>query len=351
MTRVETLRDLKEKVQAGFDNNEETLKRFGKTYSTQLKAYLMETNCRDVGDIGCPHGIWRPLDASGWYANENPENPDESDTLFLNKTSPRVLKIYSLLDALTSDYLMDSWVKKKRGMDYCWLTRGLLLHWANRPDWEERGTGLRFNDGLTPEVDAGNFSMKAWHGANVFLHGIDEVLAKAKDLFAITSVRWQKRSAGDVAISAEWYSNGKVTFNRAADVDEVLSVVSEMAIQYEEELKLATKFRDTKMTAFEIDFTTKIDLDRFSEVVSKGVGEMRLWLVETESQPDFRRFRGVDLHNWDRIFLDIGSDFAFLTIPGEGCVNAAPRLATIQGEDNAGKTRIYFDGVDVFGNR
>jgi hypothetical protein len=75
---------------------------------------------------------------------------------------------------------------------------------------------------------------------------------------------------------------------------------------------------------------------------------MRLWLVETESESDFKRFAGVDLHTWDRVLLDVAPQYAFLTIPGRGCVNAAPRLATIQGEDNAGRTSISFDGVDVF---
>lgn len=349
MSRTHTLKDFKEKVQAGLDNNEEALKKFGKTYSAQLKAYLLESNCDRIGNIGCPLGAWEPLDDGGWFTNDHRENPEQSDTLFLHMGTARVIKIYSLLDAPKSDYLIGEWVKRTRGLDYCWLTRGLLKHWEGRSDWDERGAGLRFNDGLTPEVEQGNFSMKAWHGANMYLGEIEEVLAKAKERFAITSIRWQKRSAGDVVISAEWYSDGKVTFNRAADVDEVLSIVSEMGIQYEDELKTATNLRDKSMTAFEIEFSTNINLERFSDTVAKGIGDMRLWLVETESEKDFRRFKGVDLHNWDRVFLDIGSEFGFLTIPGKGCVNAAPRLATIQGEDNAGKTRIYFDGVEVFG--
>ena len=47
--------------------------------------------------------------------------------------------------------------------------------------------------------------------------------------------------------------------------------------------------------------------------------------------------------------MDMGPIYAYLTVPGKGCVNAAPRIATVQGEDNAGKTSIYFDGVEMFG--
>jgi hypothetical protein len=70
--------------------------------------------------------------------------------------------------------------------------------------------------------------------------------------------------------------------------------------------------------------------------------------MEIEHHEDFRRYKGVDLHTWDRILLDVGLDYAYLTIPGKGCVNAAPRLAVLQGEDNAGVTTIYHDGVEVF---
>jgi hypothetical protein len=110
----------------------------------------------------------------------------------------------------------------------------------------------------------------------------------------------------------------------------------------------ATGLRNSKIAPFEIDFTEKIDLNSFSATVANGKGDMKLWLVETETYEDFRRFKGVDLHTWDRVLLDVGLDYAYLTIPGLGCVNAAPRLAVTQGEDNAGVTSIYHDGVEVF---
>ena len=99
--------------------------------------------------------------------------------------------------------------------------------------------------------------------------------------------RWQKVSGGLVAISAEWYSTGKVTINRAVDVDEVMLSISDMANRYEDAILEATKIRDNKMGAFELDFTQTIDLDAFAQTVSMGRGTMNLWLVETESESDF----------------------------------------------------------------
>ena len=83
-----------------------------------------------------------------------------------------------------------------------------------------------------------------------------------------------------------------MTINRAVDVDEVMLSISDMANRYEDAILEATKIRDNKMGAFELDFTQTIDLDAFAQTVSMGRGTMNLWLVETESESDFKRFRG-----------------------------------------------------------
>lgn len=44
---------------------------------------------------------------------------------------------------------------------------------------------------LSPEENAEPFSLKAWHGANRYVEGLDEILKIAQDRFAIYSVRFQ----------------------------------------------------------------------------------------------------------------------------------------------------------------
>lgn len=347
MPHPQTITEMKNLWQAGFEGNEESLSLFGATYSTQLKASLIETNL-NLCDLPCPsgYGRWKSLGVPNWHVNDGGNSPG---SLFLDSTRERVWIIYSLLDASESDATISRWINSIHGLDRCWLSRHQLMYYGRLESWIERGIGLKFSDGLTPEEEAGNFSLKAWYGgATRQLQGLDDVLNIAKEKFAIYSTRWQKMNGGSVSISAEWYSSGEVTINHAIDVDEVMLSISDMANRYEDAILEATKLRDSKMGAFELDFTQKIDLDAFAQTVSMGRSSMNLWLVETESERDFKRFRGVDLHTWDRVFMDIGADYAYLTVPGKGCVNAAPRIATVQGEDNAGKTSIYFDGVEMF---
>jgi len=346
MAAVQTLQEFRELLQAGFENNEKTLEQFDKIDSAQLKAYLIESNL-DLKAAGAPVGNWQRLEDTDWYVSKG---GGHFNSLFLDKSRSRVWVIYSLIDADTTKSLINNWIKKKNGLDKVWLSRPQLLHLANIGEgWVERGLGIKFADGLaTDEDSAGNVSVKAWHGANSKTQDIYDIADHAKKRFAISSVRWQKRTNRAVSITTEWYSDGRVTINRAMDVDEVLIWISEMANRYEDSLHEATILRNSTMAPFELNFTQEIDLESFSNTVSKGKGDMNLWLVETEHETDFRRFKGVDLHTWDRILLDVGLDYAYLTIPGEGCVNSAPRLAVVQGEDNAGVTSIYHDGTEVF---
>lgn len=345
MGRIQTLQNLKEMLQAGFEDNEALLAQYGQTHLTQLKAYLLETNY-PIDEIECPLGSWSSLGGAGWYINRGGRSPS---TLFLDATRKRIWILYTILDATEADAVTDNWVRRIKGLDRCWLSRNHLLHYDGKEAWQQRGLGLKFSDGLASDEEAGRFSLKAWYGATEKIPGLADVLDTAKENFAIYSTRWQKRKEDSVTLAVEWYSNGKATINRATDIDEVMLSISDMANRYEDALDEATNLRDDGLGAFELNFTQSIDLEAFSKTVAMGRGRMNLWLIEAETEPDFRRFKGVDLHTWDRVFLDVGPDYAYLTVPGRGCVNAAPRIATIQGEDNAGRTSIFFDGVEVFG--
>ncbi len=350
MVKIQSLNDFKEFVQAAYSSNESTLIKYGRTEVTQLKAYLIETHCKITDELSCPVGRWRHLEgAEGWFFNDADQiSPDLTGQFFLDAQHPRIWKIYTLMRVSAADSYLDMWTRKTKGIDNCWLTRHHLLQWEKQVSWESRGVGIRFDDGLNDPEEATSFSLKAWHGSSERIPGLADLISKAKEKYAIHSIRWQKRAARGISLVMEWYSNGKVTVNKADDIDEVLAVVSQMASRYAEGIEYATELRDTKLAPFELEFSQPFNLDFFKETVEQGRGNMRLWLLETEAQDGFKRFRGVDMHTWDRILLDVGSGFAYLTIPGKGCVNAAPRIAALQGIDNAGKTNILFDGDEVF---
>lgn len=348
MGKITTIKDLKRYIQFLLEKNEEALEEDGKEHWTQLKSYLIEINQNLLREPPSPSGSWRPLDIPGWYINTVSDDPNTNEAFILNKTGNRVWTIFSLAEAKTSDYLIEKMVGGTHGLDYCWLTRNLLKYWADKENWMERGVGIRFEDGLKPEEARSYLSMKAWYGAQEIDHEIRDIIQNLSEKYAINSLRWQKINNGEIILSSEWYSNGKVTINRAIDVEEALQCIIHMALVYEDELQEATKIRDNVYAPFEIEFSRKIDLDGFTEVTSKGIGELKLWLIDLESEGDYRRYSGVDLHTWDRVLLGVAPEYAHLVVPIDGCVNAAPRFATVQGEGSAGRTSISIDGVEVF---
>ncbi len=342
---LKELRAFKELVQGTLDENDEHLHRYGSTSTPQLKTYLIESNRPKPSDFRL-HGEWRPFPEAGWYASSDPQTKSE---WVLDASHPRVWRLFSLSHSEHSDATVNDWLEAHDGLDYCWLTRPYMTAWAKREGWKQRGVGLRFEDGLLPEEDQGRFSLKAWYGASKRIPAMQDVLTRAQEEFAIHSTRWQKLSNGTPKMTVELYSSGKVTVNTAHDVDDALNFSQEVAIRYRTALDEAQKSRDSALAPFEFDFRQTIDLPAFAAKVAKAAAPMRLWLVPTERpRDDFWRFKGVDLHTWDRVYLDVAPSYAYLTIPGKGCVNAAPRLATLQGEDNAGRTEIFHDGVPVF---
>lgn len=348
MATLNSLKDFKRQVQLWFDDNERAMEAFGRYYWAQLKAYLIEVNPKLLSEVPCPAGKWHPLDVPGWYVNIDAPDIKLNESFVLNKIGDRVWAIFSLADAKLSDLLVQKLIDENRGIDCCWLTRGLMASWSENENWIKKGVGVRFEDGLRPEETRSYLSMKAWHGADILDERIRNLLSEMEETFAVNSVRWQKLSGGDVVISSEWYSNGKVTINKAVDVEEAMQCIIDMACRYEYELNSATKIRNSTLAAFEIEFSRSIDVDSFSRAVSKGFGEVKLWLVELEKEGDYSRYSGVDLHTWDRVLLGMAPRYAHLVIPRDGCVNAAPRIATVHGEECAGKTSILIDGVDVF---
>lgn len=341
---VRSLSDFKILLQGALQGTEDSYDELREGRTPAIKTYLIETN-RPVSAISPIGTNWRSIDSMGWYAAEG---RGIEGNVFLDATSPRVWRVFSLQNAAQSDALVRGWIDGNHGLDDCWISRKQMLAWERQPGWRQRGVGLRFHDGLVDPDSRGYFSFKAWHGANRHLPDLENLLQAAMKRFAVYSVRWQRIEHGSAVLTAECYSHGKITFNRATSVDEVLNFSSAVADRYEQALIAANAARDRTMGAFELDFAQELDLDAFGEVVTAARGPMKLWLTEVESESDFRRYRGVDMHTWDRVFLDVGLDYAYMTIPGRGCVNAAPRLATIQGEDNAGRTEIFHDGVEMF---
>ena len=309
------------------------------TSRPMLKAQMIESNLSHGLSIIPGFHEWYKLEDSGyWYACYD----DHENVIVSNKLSDRIFSVYSLMKVESFDYIMNKWIRDTLGLDKCWLPIEYLRCIANSNSWKERGIGIKCSGLYSVDENPSRISVKAWYGDNEV---IKDSFDKLADQFSVNSLKFKDNRCSMIS---EWYTQGKVTFNSSEDVDAAIESVNQMVTKYERALKEAEKIVRSEKCSFEFNFKQKLDLESYSKAVSVGKGDLKLWMTETESYPYFRRFRGVDMHTWDRVFLDMGQDFAYLTIPGEGCVNAAPRMVTVHGEAASGKTKVYLDGVEVF---
>ena len=340
-----------EEVQAIFSNTQDDIDDNGGFFdaSRALKAYLIENNNSYLPQIP-GYSDWTPLeDVRNWYSAYNIDNPHQY--VIYDNSLGRVGILYTMLKVKNIDGFVDKWISQTPNLDHCWLSKKQLMSFSCREDWFEKGIGLRYRNILgkfNKKEDTPTLSLKAWYGSGT-ADDWKTILTPIKEEAALSSIRWQRlNDYSESQLTTEWYNYGKVTVNFAEDVTEAMREISAMAYNYYTSLVEVEKERDRKLCAFELGFSKTIDLEAFSKYVVSGRSNLKLWMVETEVYHDFRRFRGVDLHTWDPIYLDISTDYAYLTVPQKSCVNAAPRIAVIQSENTAGNTTIEFDGVSVF---
>ena len=333
-TLPRTVFDFKEQALSNLRANSDADSRM----KPHLKVQLVEVNTDALPGIE-GFGEWRRLDGSNsWYICH-----DASDYYVVNKMNDRVWALYSSAKADWFVRTVDSWINGNLLLDNCWISSGSIQKQMRKMDWAERGIGLRYEDCTAPDKDRTSVSIRAWYGNDA---RIGDLFSDARKDFAISSLRL--RSNSDDETRSEWYTDGRITINSSEDIDTVIYTIGEVADHYRDELEQATRWRDKEMGSFEFSFSREVDLERYESRVSKGTRDLKMWMVKTEDSDGIARFGGVDMHTWDRILLDMGRNFAYMTIPGKGCVNAAPRLATVQGETVTGRTRVFYNGDEVF---
>lgn len=304
----------------------------------QLKVQMIESNLQVMPTID-GFSEWTKMEDSGyWYVC----NDSRGDYIVLNKLSERIWSAYSLMKMNKFDKITSNWIRGNIGLDKCWLSTDYIKGVAAEYSWDDRGMGIKYKDSLFFGDIPSQVSIKAWYGLN---DDVKKMLEQFADRFSINSLRFKDHNC---SMTSEWYSSGKITFNASDDADAPLNAIDFITNMYERELRDVEKIVREDKCSFEFRFKQQLNLESYSEVVSSGKGELKLWMTETEKYDDFRRFRGVDLHTWDRVFLDMGQDYAYMTIPGKGCVNAAPRLVAIHGESSTGNTKVYLQGAEIF---
>ncbi len=333
MTIPNDLNGFKEQIIGVFEKN------IGNDITNKaLKSYLIESN---LGEPPIISGFtqWQSIGGS-WYSCNS-----QSGYFILNVGNGRIWTLHTLMPVKLADKIVDLWLRNT-GLDRCWFTGDYLSNYGKKNGWKEKGVGIRYRNATTSPSDGVHFSLKTWYD-----EGLDKdirtIIETARDRFVTTSVRWRTEGTEGNTINTEWYNDGKITTYYSDDVDKLISVIESIGDQYTKSLRQFEEYRNQKRSAFEFQFKCRVSLDEYSESLRSGKSGLKLWMRETERDADMRRFSGIDLHTGDRILLDMADSYAYMTIPGKGCVNAAPRFLAVNGENALGKIKVFYEGAEI----
>lgn len=306
--------------------------------NSTLKCYLVESNTYPAIPRMEGFSEWSRVGGT-WYVCSN------SDGYFMLDTGDgRIWTLYTMMSVKESDRCVGAWMHTT-GLDRCWFSGSYLSNFGRRNNWKECGIGVRYRDEAAAGRRGNHFSLKTW-----FDDGAGEdpqlkmILDSARDRYVTTSIRWRSEGIDSTELNAEWYSNGKITIYYSDSINEMFSSIASIGESYGSNIREIEGMRNEKRSPFEFQFKARVSLDRYSEALQSGKNGLKLWMRETEVSEDFRRYAGVDMHTGDRIFLDMGEDHAYMTIPGKGCVNAAPRFLAVNGENALGRISAYYEG-------
>lgn len=344
MSTIKSRKELFALLQAICEENREYYSHFGQWKRPQIKVFWLEVNVNYVKNILELSGA-KFIDKSLFLLNHADE------TYWIDTSNKRIWQIFCLSQTNTALKMLRSVFLGKRGVDKLWAPESFMFKVQNEFGYTNRGFGIRFEDTFTMEEPKSNFSAKLWIGRNPSERQ-EQLLNAAKDNFSKSSIRFGKNWSTDGRnISGELYEffyNGHMTVNTCDDFENFVELISYVKTAYLKELEVMEKERSKRSSFVETIFSEKINNTDFSHISFSGVGRMMLWLEPYETQEDFIRYSGVDLHTGDFLTLDLGENYAYITPQPNACMNVAPRFGTLSARHLSSDVKIYYGGVPLF---
>lgn len=107
----------------------------------------------------------------------------------------------------------------------------------------------------------------------------------------------------------------------------------------EEVLNRMRKFQKEHLASFELEFLEPIELEYMERQLTMGDN---YWMINTDKQKGFWRFRGVDLKDYSTMFIGVAKDYCYITVPLDSDVKCIIRFA------DRYCCKIYMDGELIY---
>lgn len=342
MVRVNDRKDLHSLISSVNESNREYYSRFGNWSNPQIKVFWLEVN--ENFNVLEKMGL-RKLDRNLF------ELKVKKDTFWVDTSNGRIWEIFTLSSTRNTERNLIGLTKGMKGVDKTWFTQNFMKKIQRKMGFTDRGFGIRYKDLLSNGTDTNNFSAKFWFGRRS-LKNMEPILESLEGSFSISSLRFGKNISNDekrlTGQLYEFYYNGHMTITTCDDTEEMFYLIKMIRETYVKNLVQLEKENKRKPALIEVTFSEELDREGFDFLIHVGRRDLNLWLQPYQSESDYGRYCGVDMHTGDFINLDLGSDYSYISADRNGCMNVAPRFGTLAARYLSTSTNIYHDGVEMF---
>jgi len=314
-----------------------------------LKTYIIESNV----DIKNLKPIYekkvkiniQDTDDKSLYILHIEKSKEIKATFFSDTLNPRFWILHSIGSASSTDYLMNNLVSPIMShLDHPWLDKKLLESIKMENSDYTRGIGIQYKYGLIfPHEDeiGETFTMRSWGSESENILKQLEKIDSLSHMLSLTSVGFKRNFNGEInnhgTIIEDINYQSKFSV-KGTSIHEHLRTINNVREKYESKLSLIeneynifykTNEKSVKISGSPLVIELKREipeLKEFLDVVFSSKNPFRLSGFSKFIRKDLALVAGVDLHNGDKIDLEVTPNWIRIYLQKGSCGNTVLRL-------------------------
>jgi hypothetical protein len=271
------------------------------------------------------------------------ENGNDTLRFYLDSENPRFWSFYTLEESRTAKSVVGSMMTGvSNGLDYPWFPVELVKEVTDMGEF--RGINVSFKpdkvfseEYVEDKLEFGDLSVQ---GSGFGTKRLYDILSDQNDLksYLALSAVGIKRELNDTFILERITSNGRFTTRGGNSIHLHRDTLSEIRDRYADRLeRIETHHRITyprgehgtriEGSPLIIDLKNEIDdIPQFIDGIVSAKDPFRLWGGTTQLDTEYYKFKGIDLHNNDKVTMEIAPSWIRLYLGEGACGNTALRI-------------------------
>jgi len=336
-----------------------------------VKSYIIESHksVKKLEVAGYNIKIEETNDSTFYVVKFKKEEYEDIKRLYVDTMDERYWTIHTVVKSGEVDPFIEKLAKKTLKKDYVWFPAQYLEHFKKKG--ESRSITLKYSEIIGDEGEEliNDLSMKLWGGASSDVYTLINQLPELKSLLEETDEKkWidilnacesishssplsgigvkiftddhEEDSDEKRFILEEVNYNGKFTARGGNSISEHLYLLRKTKEQYSDVIKfiedeISIQFEKSSPLGISghpltIALTRPIqDLHKFTDEVMSCKEPFRIWGITRDKFEDYVGIKGVDLHNGDKLNIEVYKDWIRLYLPKGGCGNTIARFYSL----------------------